>query len=59
MVTGLARALIPWLKLPAPRASFAQGLRRTIAWYRDAKDRDQVRRLLDAGGLYARKVGAA
>jgi len=43
-----ARRLLGW----TPRTPFAEGLRRTIAWYFATHDREQVRRLLDAGALF-------
>ena len=48
----LAYNLLGW----APKWTFEDGLARTIEWYKRAKTPDQARRILDAGGLFARKV---
>jgi len=49
---SLAKSLLGW----EPKVAFREGLRRTIDWYYDQKDPDQVRRILEAGGFIARKV---
>lgn len=49
---SLAGRLLGW----QPAVSFREGLRRTIEWYFATKDRDEVRRTLEAGGLIERKV---
>ena len=46
-----AKELLAW----EPKVAFREGLRRTIDWYFAAKDRDQVRRLLEAGALLERR----
>jgi nucleoside-diphosphate-sugar epimerase len=48
----LARDRLGW----APKFAFREGLRRTIEWYVASKDRDEVRRMLEGGGLIERKV---
>ena len=40
---SLSRQLLGW----EPRVPFREGLRRTVDWYFTARDRDQVRRILD------------
>lgn len=42
-----AREMLGW----SPRVPFREGLRRTIDWYLGKKDRTEVARLLDSGGL--------
>lgn len=49
----LAGKLLGW----QPRVLFREGLRRTIEWYFAIKDREEVRRILQEGGLIERKVG--
>ena len=49
---ALARELLGF----EPKVSFREGLLRTKEWYFATKDRDEVRRVLEAGGLIARKV---
>jgi nucleoside-diphosphate-sugar epimerase len=49
-----ARELLGW----EPSVQFSQGVRRTIEWYTQSKDRDGVASVLEAGGLEARKVQA-
>jgi nucleoside-diphosphate-sugar epimerase len=44
-----ANRLLGW----APRTAFADGLRRTIDWYFSSKDRGEVARLIEGGGLMA------
>ena len=51
---SLATRLLGW----EPAVPFREGLRRTIDWYFAHKDRDEVRRVMDAGGAIARKVPA-
>jgi nucleoside-diphosphate-sugar epimerase len=50
---GRARRRLGW----EPRVPFAEGLRRTIAWYCATHEPAQVRRLLREGGPFARRVG--
>lgn len=49
---SLTRKLLDW----EPKVHFREGLRRTIEWYFVNKDREQVRRILEEGGLIKRKV---
>jgi nucleoside-diphosphate-sugar epimerase len=49
---SLARELLGW----APKIAFVDGLHRTIDWYFEHKDPDEVRAVLDGGGLVARSV---
>jgi nucleoside-diphosphate-sugar epimerase len=49
---SLARELLGW----EPKMPFGEGLKRTIEWYFANKDREQVRRILEEGGLIERKV---
>jgi nucleoside-diphosphate-sugar epimerase len=49
---SLAAKLLEW----SPKYSFAEGLRQTYDWYVSHKDVEQVRRILDKGGLIERKV---
>jgi nucleoside-diphosphate-sugar epimerase len=49
---SLAANLLQW----SPKYSFAEGLRQTYDWYVSHKKVDQVRRILDQGGLIERKV---
>ena len=49
---SLARKLLGW----EPKVPFREGLKRTIEWYFATKDREQVRRILEQGGLIERKV---
>jgi nucleoside-diphosphate-sugar epimerase len=51
----LSRRLLGW----EPKMSFREGLHRTIDWYMAHKDRAEVRRILEEGGLIERKAGAA
>lgn len=46
----LARQRLGW----EPGVSFSQGLRRTVAWYLDARDRDYAQRVIERGGLFER-----
>ena len=48
----LAREILGW----EPKVAFRDGLRRTMDWYFSTKDRDEVRRVLEAGGLIARRI---
>jgi len=48
----LARRLLDW----EPRVPFAEGVRRTIAWYRRARTREEAARLLHDGALIERRV---
>jgi len=41
-----------------PKVCFGSGLKRTIEWYFANKDREQVRRTLQQGGLIDRNAGA-
>jgi nucleoside-diphosphate-sugar epimerase len=50
-----ARELLGW----APQTSFVEGLHRTIDWYFEHKDPDEVRRVLEDGGLIERNVELA
>ena len=47
-----ARELLAW----EPEVSFVDGLHRTIDWYFEQKDRNEVRDLLEEGGLIERKI---
>jgi nucleoside-diphosphate-sugar epimerase len=49
---SLANRLLSW----KPKVPFREGLRRTIDWYFATKDRDEIRRMLEKGGLIERKV---
>lgn len=49
---SLAKKLLNW----EPRVLFREGLIRTIAWYKASKDKEEIRRILQAGGLIERKV---
>jgi len=49
---ALARRLLGW----EPRVNFLDGLRRTIDWYFSVKDPQDVRMILEGGGLTERKV---
>jgi nucleoside-diphosphate-sugar epimerase len=49
---SLARRLLGW----QPEVPFREGLKRTIEWYFATKDREEVRRTLEEGGLIERKV---
>lgn len=51
---ALAAKLLEW----KPKYSFAEGLRQTYEWYISHKNEDQVRRILNQGGLIERKVSA-
>jgi nucleoside-diphosphate-sugar epimerase len=48
----LAKNLLAW----EPKVSFCDGLRKTIEWYFSTKNVDEVRRILNQGGLINRKV---
>ncbi len=48
----LAKELLGW----TPKFTFQEGLRRTIERYMTTKDREQVRRTLERGGLIDCKV---
>jgi nucleoside-diphosphate-sugar epimerase len=50
-----ARELLGW----EPQVSFVEGLHRTIDWYFEHKDPDEVRRVLETGGLIERNVELA
>jgi len=50
-----ARELLGW----SPKVSFADGLHRTIDWYFEQKDPDDVRELLEEGGLIERRIEVA
>jgi UDP-glucose 4-epimerase len=50
----LAKELLGW----EPEVSFVEGLHRTTDWYFANKDPDQVRHILEEGGLIERKVVA-
>ena len=50
-----ARELLGW----EPKVAFVDGLHRTIDWYFEQKDPDEVRDLLEGGGLIERKLAAA
>jgi dTDP-D-glucose 4,6-dehydratase len=47
-----ARRLLGW----KPEVPFVEGLHRTIDWYFSTKAPDDVRRILDDGGLIERRV---
>jgi nucleoside-diphosphate-sugar epimerase len=47
-----ARRLLDW----TPQVPFVEGLHRTIDWYFSTKVPDEVRRILDDGGLTERRV---
>jgi nucleoside-diphosphate-sugar epimerase len=47
-----ARRLLGW----TPEVPFVEGLHRTIDWYFSAKTQDDVRRILEDGGLLERRV---
>ena len=49
---SLAAKLLEW----RPKYSFVEGLRQTYDWYIANKNEDQVRRILEKGGLIERKV---
>ena len=51
----LAEKLLGW----TPKFSFQEGLQRTYKWYLENKNVDQVRRILEKGGLIERKVAAS
>jgi nucleoside-diphosphate-sugar epimerase len=51
---GRARRLLGW----TPRTPFKEGLRRTIGWYFSVKDRAEVTRLINGGGLTAPPTAA-
>jgi UDP-glucose 4-epimerase len=48
---SLAARVLGW----TPKVAFREGLKRTIDWYFATKDRAQVRRILEDGGLINRK----
>lgn len=50
----LARRLLDWV----PKVSFREGVQKTIEWYVRQRRREEVRRILEGGGLIERKVGA-
>jgi len=50
---SLAQRLLGW----KPKVSFREGVERTIAWYVQHRDREQVRKMIEDGGLIERKVG--
>ena len=52
---SLAKKLLGW----EPKVPFRQGLERTIKWYYATKGRDEVQRILDGGGFFARKVSTS
>jgi dTDP-D-glucose 4,6-dehydratase len=47
-----ARLLLGW----QPEVTFVEGLHRTIDWYFSTKAPDDVRRILDDGGLIERQI---
>lgn len=49
---SLARRLLGW----EPRVKFVDGLKRTIDWYFANKNPEQVRQILEEGGLTERKA---
>ena len=49
---SLAKKLLGW----EPQVYFKDGLRRTIDWYFETKDRDEVKRILGQGGLISRNA---
>lgn len=49
---SLARRLLDW----EPQMKFIDGLHRTIDWYFATKNADEVRHILEGGGLIERKV---
>lgn len=49
---SLTKQLLDW----EPRVSFIEGLHKTIDWYYANKDREEVRQILEEGGLIERKV---
>jgi len=49
---SLARQLLGW----EPKVNFMDGLHRTIDWYFANKDREEVRSILEEGGLIERRV---
>ncbi len=51
---ALARELLDW----SPEMTFETGLHRTIDWYFEHKDPEQVRGILERGGLIERNVAA-
>jgi len=50
---GLAKQLLDW----EPAFSFAEGLERTIAWYRASRTPDEAARILEGGGLIEKRAG--
>lgn len=50
----LARELLGW----EPSVAFAEGVRRAVTWYTATHEVDEVRRVLNGGGLIARRVSA-
>ena len=51
----LAKELLGW----EPKVPFREGLKRTIEWYFATKDREQVRCILEKGGLIERDIKRA
>lgn len=49
-----AREITGW----QPKVPFREGLKRTIDWYKSAKTKESVRKIIEAGGLVHRTVGA-
>ena len=49
---ALAKKLLDW----EPKVAFEDGLKRTIDWYYETKDRAEVEAILESGGLISRKV---
>ena len=49
---SLAKKLLDW----EPEIKFKDGLKRTLDWYFATKSKAEVERVLEAGGLFARKV---
>jgi nucleoside-diphosphate-sugar epimerase len=49
---SLSRELLNW----EPAVAFADGVKRTIDWYKQNKNAEEVRRILESGGLITRKI---
>ena len=52
---SLVKKVLGW----EPEVNFVDGLHWTIDWYFSTKDREQVRRILEEGGLIERKVASS